>query len=85
MFNWFASLIPVNQALLGTLFTWVMTAQGAAIVFTTKSVNQKFLDCMLGFAGVVMIAASYWSLLAPAIKMAQGNSLPAWVQEFCVV
>ncbi|MCM3668992.1 ZIP family metal transporter [Mesobacillus maritimus] len=79
MFDWFAQLAPVNQALLGTLFTWGMTALGAALVFTTKSVNQKFLDSMMGFAGGVMIAASYWSLLAPALEMAEGNSLPAWV------
>jgi ZIP family zinc transporter len=77
--EWFASLTPVNQALLGTFFTWGMTALGAALVFTTKTVNQKFLDSMLGFAGGVMIAASYWSLLAPALEMAEGNSMPAWV------
>lgn len=79
MYEWFAELSPVNQALLGTLFTWGMTALGSALVFTTKTVNQKFLDSMLGFAGGVMIAASYWSLLAPALEMAEGNSLPAWV------
>lgn len=79
MYEWFAELSPVNQALLGTLFTWGMTAFGSALVFTTKTVNQKFLDSMLGFAGGVMIAASYWSLLAPALEMAEGNSLPAWV------
>jgi len=77
--DWFSALSPVNQALLGTLFTWGMTALGAALVFTTKSVNQKFLDCMLGFAGGVMIAASFWSLLAPALEMAEGNTLPAWM------
>lgn len=73
------SLDPVVQALIGTLFTWGMTALGAALVFTSKSVNQKFLDSMLGFAGGVMIAASYWSLLAPALEMAEGDPLPAWV------
>lgn len=75
----FLRLDPVMQAFLGTLFTWGMTALGAALVFTTKTVNQKFLDSMLGFAGGVMIAASYWSLLAPAIEMAEGDALPAWV------
>ncbi len=79
MFEWFASLAPVYQALIGTLFTWGMTALGAALVFTTKNVNQKFLDSMLGFAAGVMIAASYWSLLAPAIEMSEGTSTPAWV------
>ena len=77
--EWFAGLAPVTQALIGTLFTWGMTALGAALVFTTKNVNQKFLDSMLGFAAGVMIAASYWSLLAPAIEMSQGKSVPAWV------
>ena len=79
MLEWFASLAPVYQALIGTLFTWGMTALGAALVFTTKNVNQKFLDSMLGFAAGVMIAASYWSLLAPAIEMSEGKSTPAWV------
>lgn len=79
MYEWFASLSPVNQALLGTLFTWGMTALGAALVFTTKTVNQKFLDSMLGFAGGVMIAASFWSLLSPALEMAEGGSLPSWL------
>ncbi|MCH1625430.1 ZIP family metal transporter [Ferdinandcohnia quinoae] len=78
MFDWFASLSPVNQALIGSLFTYGMTALGAALVFTTKNVNQKFLDSMLGFAGGVMIAASYWSLLAPAIEMSDGGALPKW-------
>ncbi|MCM3441519.1 ZIP family metal transporter [Metabacillus halosaccharovorans] len=72
------NLDPVWQALIGTLFTWGMTALGAALVFTTKNVNDKFLDSMLGFAGGVMIAASFWSLLSPAIEMAEGNSLPSW-------
>lgn len=76
--EWFSRFNPVSQALFGTLFTWFMTAVGAALVFTTRSVNQKFMDAMLGFAGGVMIAASYWSLLAPAIALAEGGSLPAW-------
>lgn len=78
MLNWFIDLDPVIQALIGTLFTWGMTALGAALVFTTKAVNAKFLDSMLGFAGGVMIAASYWSLLAPAIEMGEGRGLPSW-------
>ncbi|MDF2947249.1 MAG: dihydroorotate dehydrogenase [Bacillales bacterium] len=79
MYEWFANLSPVNQALIGTLFTWGMTAIGAALVFTTKTVNQKFLDSMLGFAGGVMIAASFWSLLAPALEMSEGGNLPVWL------
>lgn len=71
-------LSPIVQALLATLFTWGVTALGAAIVFTTREVSRKLLDVMLGFAAGVMIAASYWSLLAPAIEMSEGGSLPSW-------
>jgi ZIP family zinc transporter len=73
------NLSPVLQALLATLFTWAMTAAGAAVVFTAKDISRRVLDAMLGFAGGVMIAASYWSLLAPAIAMSQGKDLPSWV------
>ena len=77
--EWFGSLNPIAQALIGTLFTWGVTALGAATVFFFKELNQKALDAMLGFAAGVMIAASYWSLLAPAIEMSEGGSLPAWI------
>jgi len=79
MVDWFTGLSPVLQALIATLFTWFVTALGAALVFFFKTINRKVLDGMLGFAAGVMIAASYWSLLAPAIEMAEGGSLPAWV------
>jgi ZIP family zinc transporter len=79
MATWFSGLSPVLQALIATLFTWFVTALGAALVFFFKAINRKVLDGMLGFAAGVMIAASYWSLLAPAIEMAEGSSLPAWV------
>jgi ZIP family zinc transporter len=79
MWEWFGSLPAAGQAALGTLFTWGMTALGAALVFTTKNVNQKFLDCMLGFAAGVMIAASFWSLLLPALEMADNSSHPKWL------
>lgn len=79
MYDMFASLNPVTQALLGTLFTWGMTALGASLVFFAKGANQKFMDSMLAFAGGVMIAASYWSLLAPAIEMAEEQSIPSWI------
>jgi len=65
----FASLSPVLQAFLATCFTWGVTALGSAVVFLAKDVSRKVLDVMLGFAAGVMIAASYWSLLAPAIEM----------------
>jgi ZIP family zinc transporter len=79
MVDWFTGLNPVLQALIATLFTWFVTALGAALVFFFKAINRKVLDGMLGFAAGVMIAASYWSLLAPAIEMAEGSSLPAWI------
>ena len=74
-----AGFPPVVQALLATTFTWGMTALGAALVFGTRKVNRKLLDAMLGFAAGVMIAASFWSLLAPAIDLSEGGSLPKWV------
>jgi ZIP family zinc transporter len=79
MVNWFAELNPVLQALIATLFTWFVTALGAGLVFFFRTINRKVLDAMLGFAAGVMIAASYWSLLAPAIEMAEEGSLPAWI------
>ncbi len=72
-------LSPVVQVLLATGFTWGMTALGAALVFLTKEVKRWVLDAMLGFAAGVMIAASFWSLLAPAIDLSEAGSLPAWV------
>jgi len=77
--EWFRSLSPVSQALLGTTFTWFMTALGAAVVFFFRSVNRRLLNTMLGFAAGVMIAASFWSLLAPALEMSAGGPLPEWL------
>lgn len=80
LFERLAQLTPVMQGLLGTLFTWALTAAGAAIVLFTKRMNRKLLDTMLGFAGGVMIAASFWSLLSPAIEMAEEISpLPPFI------
>ncbi|MBW1864708.1 MAG: ZIP family metal transporter [Deltaproteobacteria bacterium] len=79
MFEYFSGLHPVYQALIATLFTWLVTAMGAGLVFFFKTIKRNVLDAMLGFAAGVMIAASYWSLLAPAIEMAEGSDLPAWV------
>jgi zinc transporter, ZIP family len=78
MIDFFQNFSPITQAFIATLFTWGMTALGASIVFTTKTLNQRLLDSMLGFAGGVMIAASYWSLLSPAIEMSEGNSIGTW-------
>ncbi len=74
----FQSLSPVLQALLATLFTWALTAAGAATVFFTRRVSRKLLDSMLGFAAGVMIAASYWSLLAPSIEMSGNHPIGSW-------
>ncbi len=71
-------LHPITQALIATIFTWLVTAAGASIVFLKKNMSRMVLDGMLGFAGGVMIAASYWSLLAPAIEMSKGKLLPVW-------
>ena len=77
--EWFTDQSPILQAFLATCFTWLLTALGAATVFVFKGLNRKLLDAMLGFAAGVMIAASFWSLLAPAIEMAQGSRVPGWV------
>jgi len=78
MLEYFQGLHPVLQAFIATCFTWFLTALGAAGVFFTKTVSKKVLDPMLGFAAGVMIAASYWSLLAPALEMSAGKDLPEW-------
>lgn len=69
--DWFISLNPVLQGLLATLFTWAITAMGAGIVFFFKKVDKKILNTMLGFGAGVMIAASFWSLLSPAIALCE--------------
>lgn len=70
---------PVLLALYGTLFTWGLTALGSGMVFFFKTINQKVLNAMLGFAAGVMIAASFWSLLAPAIEMTEEAGGVKWV------
>lgn len=79
MISFMQQFDPVMQALLATLFTWGVTAAGAALVFFTKCVNQRLMDAMLGFAAGVMIAASFWSLLAPGIEMAGQMGLIPWL------
>lgn len=78
MSAWFASLEPISQALLAGVFTWSVTAIGAATVFLARRINRRLLDAMLGFSGGIMLAASYWSLLAPAIQIAEHGPFPAW-------
>jgi ZIP family zinc transporter len=74
--EWFLTQSPIIQALLAGCFTWGVTALGASAVFFFKEVNKKILNGMLGFAAGVMIAASFWSLLAPAIEMSGGGWVP---------
>lgn len=71
--DFFESLHPVMGAFLATTFTWLVTAAGASFVFFFKTMKRSVLDGMLGFTGGVMVAASFWSLLAPAIEMSEGD------------
>ncbi|MFN2219340.1 MAG: ZIP family metal transporter [Anaerolineae bacterium] len=77
--EWLSTLNPIVQALLATGFTWFVTALGASMVFFFRTINRKVLDGMLGFAAGVMIAASYWSLLAPAIEMTEEAGGIPWI------
>ncbi len=70
---------PVFLALIATLFTWLMTALGAAAVFLVRGINRKVLNISLGFAAGVMLAASFWSLLAPAIEMSAAQGPLEWL------
>lgn len=82
MIEFFANLNHVTQALIATIFTWSVTALGAALVFFFKKVNKSVMDAMLGFAAGVMIAASFWSLLLPAIEMAKSLNMISWLVAF---
>ena len=81
--QYFETIDPVLGALYASLFTWILTAAGAALVFFVRGMNRALLDGMLGFTGGVMVAASFWSLLAPGIEMSEGEGfvkvLPAAV------
>ena len=79
MIEYIEPLSPVTQALLATLFTWGVTAAGSGLVFFTRTVNVRLMDSMLGFAAGVMIAASFWSLLAPGIAMAEELGQIPWM------
>jgi len=70
---------PILLAFLATMFTWLITALGSSMVFFFKTINKKILNSMLGFAAGVMIAASFWSLLKPAIEMAEENGSTPWM------
>jgi zinc transporter, ZIP family len=77
--DWFEAQTPVVQALLGGGVTWAVTAAGAAGVVLLRRISQRLLDVMLGFAAGVMLAASFWSLLAPAIELAGSLGIPSWL------
>ena len=85
IYKWFILQNPIIQALIAGLFTWTLTAMGAGLVFFFNSSNRKLLDMSLGFTGGVMIAASFWSLLAPAIEYVELqneyglSTTPSWV------
>lgn len=79
MFDSLKELNPVYLAFLATLFTWGVTALGAALVFFFKKINETVLNAMLGFASGIMIAASFWSLLNPAIEMAEQMGVPPYL------
>jgi ZIP family zinc transporter len=78
MVQWFIALHPVVQSLLAGLFTWGITAIGAAAVFLLARVHRKLLDALLGFSGGVMLAASYWSLLGPSIEISEHGETASW-------
>jgi ZIP family zinc transporter len=82
MINFILSLHPIIQAGIATLFTWSITAIGAAVVYFFKNINKNIMDGMLGFAAGVMIAASFFSLLSPAITMAEEMNLIPWLITF---
>ena len=82
MLSLLENINPIIGSLLATIFTWTVTALGAAIVFFFKKVNKNVMDAMLGFAGGVMIAASFWSLLSPGIEMAENLNMIPWLITF---
>ena len=77
--TWFVELAPAGQALLAGCFTWAMTAAGAAMVVFFSRVDRRMLASMLGLSAGIMLAASYWSLLAPSIQLAEDDGMPGWI------
>ena len=79
MINWYMNLNYPTQALIASLFTWGITSLGAAVVFLFKKVNKNTMDAMLGLSAGVMLAATFWSLLSPALEMAENLKLISWL------
>lgn len=82
MFEFFTDLSPIAQAFIASLFTWTITSLGSAVVFCFKEIKKGIMDALLGFSAGVMIAASFWSLLSPAIEMAESLKLIPWLVAF---
>ena len=82
MYNFIINLNPIIQALIATLFTFSVTCLGSALVFLFKKTNKNIMDAMLGVAGGIMMAASFWSLLSPAIEMAETLNMIVWLVVF---
>lgn len=79
MINWYINLAYPVQALIATIFTWAITSSGAAVVFLFKKINKTTMDAMLGLSAGVMLAATFWSLLSPALEMAKNLNLTSWI------
>ncbi len=79
MINFFIQLNPIVQALLATIFTWLITLIGASLVFFFKEINKNIMDSMLGFSAGIMIAASFFSLISPALDMAESLNMITWL------
>lgn len=79
MINWYINLAYPVQALIATIFTWAITSLGAAVVFLFKKINKTTMDAMLGLSAGVMLAATFWSLLSPALEMAENLNLTPWI------
>jgi len=77
--SWFGNLNPIYQALIAGMFTWLITAIGALIVCFFKQMNKKMLDTILGFSAGVMIAASFWSLISPALELSMELGYIEWL------
>ena len=82
MVNFIDNINPTLAAFIATLFTYGVTVLGAALVFFFKKINKNFMDAMLGFAAGVMVSASFFSLLAPAIEMAKNLNMITWLVTF---
>lgn len=83
MFDYFCNLSPVWQALIASFCTWAITSLGAAIVFFFKEIKKSIMDALLGFSAGVMVSAAFWSLLNPAIDMAESLNMTPWLVVCC--